>query len=109
MGSILPDGISVFGQTLSPQAYRLDETRHGRGAGRIWFADLGIIDITTKNGALEPGSEISMYGGSHNELNPSAEYGGTSGQFTYFFSGDYLSNGLGIESPDGRSNPIHDG
>jgi outer membrane receptor protein involved in Fe transport len=68
----------------------------------------GIIDITTKSGAAQNGGEVSVYGGSHGEIEPSFEYRGTSDKFSYFVSGSYLQNGLGIESPDGRSNPIHD-
>ena len=49
-----------------------------------------------------------MYGGSHNDINPSAEVHGTSGTFSYFLTVNYLQNGLGIESPDASSTPIHD-
>ena len=35
-------------------------------------------------------------------------YGGSSGNFNYFVSGDYTTNTLGIESPDGSSDPLHD-
>ncbi len=41
-------------------------------------------------------------------LNPSASYGGSSGSFNYFVSGDYNTSALGIESPDGRGDPSHD-
>jgi len=68
----------------------------------------GIIDITTKNGALQPGGSVSIYGGSHGTVQPSFSYAGSSGSFNYFVVGDYLRNRLGIESPDGSSNPIHD-
>ena len=30
------------------------------------------------------------------------------GNFNYFVSGDYTTNTLGIESPDGSSDPLHD-
>ena len=36
---------------------------------------------------------------------PSIEYGGSSGSLNYFVSGDYMTNTLGIESPDGSANP----
>ena len=41
-------------------------------------------------------------------MQPSFDYGGHSGNLNYFVSGDYLSSDLGIESPDGSVNPIHD-
>jgi outer membrane receptor for ferrienterochelin and colicins len=68
----------------------------------------GIIDITTKSGIQTQGGALSLYGGSHGEIEPSFAYGGGSGSFSYFVSGDFLRNDLGIESPDGSSNPIHD-
>jgi outer membrane receptor protein involved in Fe transport len=68
----------------------------------------GIIDIKTKSGALEPGGSVSIYAGSHGTLQPSFDYAGSSGDIQYFVSGDFLTSGLGIESPDGSSNPLHD-
>jgi outer membrane receptor protein involved in Fe transport len=68
----------------------------------------GIIDMTTKSGVLEPGGSISLYGGSHGTFEPSVDYGGSSGNLNYFVSADLLRNDLGIESPDGSSDPLHD-
>ena len=52
--------------------------------------------------------EISLYGGSYNTYRPSFELAGASGKLTYFFTGDFLTSGIGIESPDGKDYPIHD-
>ncbi|HWU53962.1 MAG TPA: TonB-dependent receptor, partial [Rhizomicrobium sp.] len=107
-GIILPEGISVFGQTLNP---RLAESVHlitGALPAEYGLRTAGIIDIQTKTGAFENGGAISMYGGSRSTLTPSLAYGGSSGHFNYFVSGDYTTNTLGIESPDGSSNPLHD-
>ena len=49
-----------------------------------------------------------MYGGSHSTLEPSAEVSGSAGSFSYFVTADMLRNDLGIESPDGSSEPLHD-
>ena len=68
----------------------------------------GIIDLSTNSGLLQPGGEVSVYGGSHSTFQPSAEYGGSDGKFTYYVTGDYKQDNLGIESPDGSSNPLHD-
>ncbi|HEY6453001.1 MAG TPA: TonB-dependent receptor, partial [Steroidobacteraceae bacterium] len=56
----------------------------------------------------QPGGAVSIYGGSHGTFEPSVNYGGGSGSLSYFVSADLLRDDLGIESPDGRSNPIHD-
>jgi outer membrane receptor protein involved in Fe transport len=68
----------------------------------------GIIDLKTKNGAIDPGGAVAFYGGSHGTVQPSFNYGGSEGRLNYFVSGDFLRSDLGIESPDGSSNPIHD-
>jgi outer membrane receptor for ferrienterochelin and colicins len=106
-GVILPEGLSVFGQTLSPRLADNVELITGALPAQYGLRTAGIIDITTKSGASN-GGEVSVYGGSHGEIEPSFEYRGGDSNFNYFVSGSYLQNGLGVESPDGRSNPIHD-
>ncbi len=107
-GIILPEGISVFGQTLDPRLVSQMKLITGALPAEYGLRTAGIIDLTTKEGTFEPGGTISMYGGSHGTLNPSFDYGGSSGNFNYFVSGDFLRNDLGIESPDGSSTPAHD-
>ena len=107
-GAILPDGISLFGQTLPARMINSLKLLTGSLPAEYGLRSAGIIDLTTKSGALQPGGEVSLYGGSHGSFEPSFNYGGSSGSTTYFISGDFLKSGLGIESPDGRTNPDHD-
>src|SRR6202453_685281 len=107
-GVILPEGISVFGQSLDPRLITSISLVTGALPAEFGLRTAGIIDITTKSGLQAPGGSISLYGGSHGELEPSFAYGGGAGSFSYFVTGDFLRNDLGIESPDGSSNPIHD-
>jgi outer membrane receptor for ferrienterochelin and colicins len=107
-GVILPDGISFFGQTLPPRMIASLQLVTGSLPAEYGLRSAGIINLTTKGGALQPGGEVSLYGGSHNSIQPSFNYGGSSGANTYFVTGDYLQNDLGIESPDGSSTPLHD-
>jgi hypothetical protein len=107
-GVILPDGISLFGQTLPPRMIESLKLVTGSLPAEYGLRSAGIIELTTKGGALQPGGEVSLYGGSHQTLQPSVNYGGTSGANTYFMTGDYIQNNLGIESPDGSSTPLHD-
>ena len=48
-----------------------------------------------------------MYGGTQSWLQPSAEYGGSVGRFSYFLAADYLQNSVGI-SPATPGGAIHD-
>src|SRR5580692_12199409 len=81
-GVILPDGISVFGQTLPPRMIASMKLITGSLPAEYGLRSAGIIDLTTKGGALQPGGEVSVYGGSHNSLEPSINYGGTTGANT---------------------------
>jgi outer membrane receptor protein involved in Fe transport len=107
-GVILPDGISFFGQTLPPRMIASMKLITGSLPAEYGLRSAGIIDLTTKSGALHPGGGVSLYGGSHGSVEPSFFYGGSTGSNTYFVTGDYIRNDLGIESPDGRSTPLHD-
>src|SRR5258705_9471711 len=107
-GIILPEGISVFGQSLDPRLISSMSVVTGALPAEYGLRTAGIIDITTKSGIQAPGGAVSLYGGSHGTVEPSFYYGGGSGSFSYLVTGSFLRNDLGIESPDGRSNPIHD-
>jgi outer membrane receptor protein involved in Fe transport len=107
-GIILPEGISVFGQSLDPRLISSMSLITGALPAEYGLRSAGIIDLTTKSGIQQPGGTVAVYGGSHGQIQPSINYGGGGGNFSYFVSGDFLRNDLGIESPDGSANPIHD-
>jgi hypothetical protein len=107
-GIILPEGISVFGQSLDPRLISSLTLVTGALPAEYGLRTAGIIDLKTKSGVIDPGGAVSIYGGSHGTVEPSFNYGGSAGRLNYFVSGSFLRNDLGIESPDGSSNPIHD-
>jgi outer membrane receptor for ferrienterochelin and colicins len=107
-GVILPEGISVFGQTLSPRLISSLKLITGALPAEYGLRTAGIIDLTTNSGLLQPGGGVSVYGGSFGTFEPSAEFGGSTGDFSYFVTGDMRRNDLGIESPDGSTDPLHD-
>jgi len=107
-GIILPEGISVFGQTLDPRLIESMELITGALPAEYGLDTAGIIDLTTKSGALDRHGAVSVYGGSHGEIQPSIYHGGTAGKLTYFVTGDYVQSNLGIESPDRSVTPLHD-
>ena len=107
-GVILPEGISVFGQTLSPRLVGRLDLLTGALPAQYGLRTAGIIDITTKSGLFENGGQISLYGGSHGTYEPSAEYGGSVGDTNFFVSADFKRNQLGIENVEGTKNAIHD-
>ena len=106
-GTILPEGIAVFGQTLSPRLIDHFALLTGALPAQYGLRTAGIMDITTKTG-FQNGGQVSVYGGSHGMIEPSIEYGGSSGSTNYFGSLDFRHTRLGIESVDGSSTPLHD-
>ena len=104
---ILPEGLQVFGQTLSPRLASNVQLITGALPAQYGLRTAGIINITTKSG-FKNGGEVSLYGGSHGVITPSVEYGASSGATSGFFSGSYTGTDVGIESPEGSATPLHD-
>src|SRR5665213_3250718 len=74
-GIILPEGISVFSQTLSPRLISSLSLITGALPAEYGLRTAGVIDLSTNGGLLQPGGSVSVYGGSHGTFEPSAEYG----------------------------------
>ena len=104
---ILPEGLQVFGQTLSPRIASNIELVTGALPAQYGLRTAGIVNITTKSG-FQNGGQVSIYGGSHDMIEPSGEYGGSWGPNSLFVSGSFTHTGVGIESPDNSSTPLHD-
>ncbi len=107
-GVLLPEGIAGFGLELDPHFIQSIALITGSLPAQYGFRTAGIIDIQTKNGALNPGGEVSFYGGSYDTFRPSFEYGGSVGKWNYFIDGSYDHNELGVENPTSSSTAIHD-
>jgi outer membrane receptor protein involved in Fe transport len=107
-GVILPEGLSVFSQTLDPRLAGSVKLITGALPAEYGLVTGGIVDVGTKTGLFDSGGQVSIYGGSHGEIQPSASFGGSTDNWNYFVTGDYLQDNLGIDSPDGSANPHHD-
>ncbi|HYB64427.1 MAG TPA: TonB-dependent receptor, partial [Steroidobacteraceae bacterium] len=107
-GVILPEGISVFSQTLSPRLISSLSLITGALPAEYGLRTAAIIDLTTSSGLLQPGGAVSVYGGSFGSLEPAVEYGGSAGQLSYYLTLDYKQDNVGIDSPDGGAAPLHD-
>src|SRR5260221_3764466 len=91
-GIVLPEGISVFGQSLDPRLISSLTLVTGALPAEYGLRTAGIIDITTKNGLQAPGGAVSLYGGSHGTVEPSFNYAGGAGSFSYLVTGSFLRN-----------------
>ena len=106
-GIILPQGLSSYGEVLSPRYARGIEMITGALPAQYGLRTAAIINITTQTGLKNTGT-VSIYGGSHGDYEPSISYGGSNGNDTYFGSLSYKQTQLGVESPYNVSTPLHD-
>ena len=106
-GVILPEGLSNFGQVLSPKFAANVQMITGALPAQYGLRTAAVINMSTLSGA-KPGGEVSLYGGSHGLYQPSVNYGGTFGDNTAFGSLSYEQSQLGIESPYNTNTPLHD-
>ncbi len=106
-GIILPEGLSNFGQVLSPKYAGGIQMVTGALPAQYGLRTAGVINITTQSG-VKTGGTVSVYGGSHGDIEPSITYGGTHGDNSFFGSLSYKQSQLGIEAPYNTNTPLHD-
>ena len=107
-GVKLPENISGFGQSIDTRFVDRIDFLTGALPAQYGLRTAGIVEIQTKEGDAEPGGRIGVVVGSHNTLQPSAEFFGTKGALSYYLSGSFNSNTEGIENPLPTRNPMHD-
>ncbi len=105
---ILPEGIAGFGQELDTRIVDSLQVITGSLPAQYGINTAGIIDIHTKSSAFNNGDELGFYGGNYNTYQPSFELAGTQGKFSYYLTGAFLADAIGIENPDREDYPVHD-
>ncbi|MGD1028092.1 MAG: TonB-dependent receptor [Candidatus Binatus soli] len=107
-GVQLPEGITGFGQVLSPRFANSISLLTGVLPAQFGLRTAGIVDIKTKDGLLDNLADVDFYGGQRGTTQPSFEYGGSKGNFSYFVTGQYLGTDRGVEPPTPGPTAIHD-
>jgi outer membrane receptor protein involved in Fe transport len=108
-GVLIPESIAGFGQSLDTQTIQSVKLLDGALPAQYGDRTAAVVDITTKSGSeLGNGGSIGVTGGSFGTFNPSASFWGSSGDWSYFFTANYLQNDVGIENPTASRTPIHD-
>lgn len=107
-GVIVPESISGFGTTFDPKIASSIQLITGTLPAQYGYRTAGVINFKTESGLLGNGGQIGVYGGSFGWLEPSLMVNGSTGDFSYFLSGSYLRNDIGIENPLPTRNAIHD-
>ncbi|MFZ0871004.1 MAG: TonB-dependent receptor [Rhodanobacter sp.] len=108
-GVLIPESIAGFGQSLDTQTIQSVKLLDGALPAQYGDRTAAVVDITTKSGsALGNGGSVGVTTGSFGTFNPSASFWGSSGDWSYFFTANYLENDVGIENPTASRTPIHD-
>lgn len=107
-GVVVPEPISGFGQVLDTRFAHQISVLTGALPAQYGYRTAGVVDIQTKGAAFENGGNVSYLGGSHHHQEGSLELSGSKDAFSYFLTGSYLRNELGIENPIDTKNALHD-
>ena len=107
-GILLPDGLAGFSKFIDTSFIGSLTLITGAMPAQYGLRTAGVIDIQTASGAFNNAGQIGYYGGSRHTASSNIQYGGTTGNTEYFFTGRYLQNILGIENPLPSLNAIHD-
>jgi outer membrane receptor protein involved in Fe transport len=106
-GVNLPQGISGFGQSLDTRFAKSVDLLSGALPAQYGLHTAGVVDITTKS-QLDQNGSVNVYTGSFKTSQTSFQTAGHQDDFSYFATGSYLTDNLGIENPANTTNPIHD-
>jgi outer membrane receptor for ferrienterochelin and colicin len=74
---------------------------------RYSYATGGVVDIETKDGSEQPGGSVSLTFGQRDTLEPSAQYAGSVGKFSYYVSALYDEGNTAFSPATSGPNPIH--
>src|SRR4051812_35181946 len=107
-GVIVPESISGFGTTFDPRIASSIQLITGTLPAQYGYRTAGVVNFKTESGLLGNGGEVGVYGGTFGWFEPNAMIQGSTGNLSYFLSGSYLRNDLGIENPLPTRNAIHD-
>ena len=107
-GVQLPEGITGFGQSVDTRFVNKIDFVDGALPAQYGQRTAGIVEIQTKEGDVDFGGSAGILGGSYDTVQPSVELLGSKGPFSYYVTGNYLSNNLGIENPTPSKDAIHD-
>src|SRR5580658_1139076 len=96
-----------FISMLNPMFIKSMSLLDGILPSRYSYATGGVLNIQTKDGCEAPGGSVSMYGGQRNTLQPSFQYGGCDGKFSYYLSGLYNRSNSAFSSATPAPDAIH--
>ncbi len=107
-GTILPESISGFGQTLDTRFASEINVLTGALPAQYGYRTGAVIDIHTKDGAFDSGGSVQLIAGRRDHQEMGGDVSGRKGQLAYFLTGSFMTNEIGIENPTPAFNATHD-
>jgi outer membrane cobalamin receptor len=110
-GALVPldiNGNPPFLSMINPRFVQKLDLIDGVLPSRYAYATGGVVDIHSKSGCAQPGGSVSLLVGQRGTIEPSAEYGGCSGRFSYYLNGQYERSNTAFSSATPGVEPIHD-
>jgi outer membrane cobalamin receptor len=110
-GVLVPLDINTnppFLSMINPQFVKQLDLLDGVLPARYSYATGGVVDIQTKDGCEQPGGSLTILGGERDVVQPSGQYGGCAGKFSYYVSGLYSQGNNAFSPATPGPDPIHD-
>jgi hypothetical protein len=110
-GVLVPLDINTnppFITMINPMFVQQVDLLDGVLPARYSYATGGVVDITTKDGCSQPGGSLTILAGQRDTIQPSVQYGGCSGKFSYYVNSQYSQSNTAFSSATPGPTPIHD-
>ncbi len=107
-GVMMPmDSFTGFGQIFNSFFVKRVSLLDGVLPVTYGYRDYGVLDMVTKDGCSNPGGNVGFYGGQRETKQPSFEYGGCVGAFSYYYTATYQHSNLAFSSATPGPTPYH--
>ena len=110
-GVLVPLDINTnppFISMINPMFIKRLDLMDGVLPARYSYATGGVVNITTKDGCEQPGGSVGVEVGQREVVEPSAQFGGCAGKFSYYVSGLYDQGQTAFSSATPGPDPVHD-
>ena len=107
-GVTVPQGFTGFGALVDPRVAESISVITGTLPAQYGFRTSGVVDMKTRAQGFDFDGDVGIYGGSNGTIVPSFTLRNATGRLSYFLSGSYQQNDLGIANPTAERSAIHD-
>ena len=101
-------GNCAYSALVDPRVASSVEVITGALPAQYGFRTAGIVNMKTRTDGFDFDGDAGIYAGSNNTFQPSMTLRDTVGRLSFFVSGSYLRNDMGISNPLPDRSAIHD-